>query len=172
MCRFAFRLAVALLTFTVGVAATTLWFFPRQLFSDKNKFSEKNPTPVVYSREKTLVAGTDGNGISKDGYQVAFTDEIYSDGTSFHQISMYYNSPKRANAELQKRLEEAVEIIGREPVTDKKGHQIGERVIATFASDQDSSTVQAELLWTENSRYVSQKRSSLEEILNAIDSHH
>ena len=71
---------------------------------------------------------------------------------------------------MQKRLKDAVEIIRREPVFDEKGTQVGERVVATFAPYKDSSVVWAELLWTEGSRYVSQRRSSLQSILEDLDS--
>ena len=170
MRRLTIRLAVALLTFTVGVAAAWLWFFACQASPDELEVTEKISAPVPSRRERTIVSGMAGEGISEDGYPTSFVDYEYSDGTSIHQLSVFYKSPKRAKSELQKRLKEAVEIIRREPVLDEKGRQVGERVVATFAPYKDSSAVRAELLWTEGARYVSQRRSSLESILEAFDS--
>jgi len=170
MRRLTFRLIVTLLTFIIGVTSAALWFFTHQSLSNKNKVVESSSAPIPAKRERTIVSGMAGEGISKDGYPTSFAHHKYSDGTSIHQLSVFYKSPKRANAELQKRLKEAVEIIRREPALDEKGHQIGGRVVATFAPYKGSSAVWAELLWTEGSRFVSQRRSSLESILEDLDS--
>jgi hypothetical protein len=82
---------------------------------------------------------------------------------------VFYKSPQRANAEMQKHLKDAVEIIRREPFRDEKGVQVGELVVATFAPYKGSSVVGPELLWTEGWRYVTQRRSSLQSILDDLD---
>ena len=92
-----------------------------------------------------------------------------SDGTYIHQLSVFYKSPKRANAEMKKHLKDAVEIIRRQPFLDEKGVQVGEVFVATFAPYKGSSVTSPELLWTEGSRYVTQRRSSLQSILDDLD---
>ncbi len=168
MHRFTLRLIIALLTFIIGVGASAAWFIVRRPFAVKSN-AAAIPT-VQDKREKTIVGGIAGEGISADGYPTSFSNHEYSDGTSIHQMSVFYRSSKRANVELQKRIKEADAIIRREPVLDEQGRQIGERVVATFVPYKGSSVDSAELLWTEGSRYVSQKRSSLQSILNDLDS--
>lgn len=169
MRRFTPSLIIALLTFIVSVGASVAWFLV-------TRSSVKSDAPAIprveVKRERTIVRGIAGQGISPDGYPTSFSNQEYSDGTSIDQMSVFYRSSKRANAELQKRIKEANAIIRREPALDEHGRQIGERVVATFVPYKGSLVASAELLWTEGSRYVLQKRSSLQSILNALDSNH
>src|ERR1051326_7561321 len=49
--------------------------------------------------EPTNTLSATGEGISDDGYATSFSYEDYSDGTSIRQWSVFYHSPRRANAE-------------------------------------------------------------------------
>lgn len=171
MRRLILRLAVAVLSFAIGIAATWLWFVSQHQSSNEIKVEESHPASAPTKQERAVVYGVDGDGISEDGNRTSFTYEEFSDGTSLDQRSVYYNSPKRATQELQKRLQDAEEIVKRETVFDEKGRQIGEKVIATFAPYKGSSAIWAELLWTEGARFISQKHSSLQSILEMEKGH-
>jgi hypothetical protein len=83
---------------------------------------------------------------------------------AFSQMSEFYDSPKRANGELQRRLKKATEIVMREPIFDEQGKRKGEKVIATFPADDPYSGA-AEILWTDGSRFTYVSGTSLQNIL-------
>ena len=165
----AIRIGIAAITFTIGIAFTSVWFFSRLHSPTKSDITRDVPAQLPAKQGRTAVGGMAGEGISADGYPTSFSNHDYSDGTYIHQLSVFYKSPKRANAEMQKHLKDAVEIIRQQPFLDERGVQIGELVVATFAPYKGSSVVLPELLWTEGSRYVTQRRSSLQSILDDLD---
>ena len=109
--------------------------------------------------ERRIVSGMAGQGFSDDGFPASFSNHDYSDGTYIHQESINYSSPERANSELQKRIKLASEVVRREPVVDKDGKKIGERVVTSGAG----------LLWTTGREFVIQRRRSVQDILEALD---
>jgi len=163
------RIGIAAITFVIGIALTSVWFFSLQHSPAKPDDARDVRARLPAKQERTIIGGFAGEGTSADGYPTSFSNDDYSDGTYVHQLSVYYKSPKRANAEMQKHLKDAVEIIRQEPFLDRKGVQVGERVVATFAPYKGSSVVWPELLWTEGSRYVAQRRSSLQSIRGDLD---
>ena len=165
MRRLTIRAAVALLTFTIGVAAAALWFFSHQPSSDETKVTKTGHATSKAKRDRVSVSYGGGQAIREDGEWVSFAHQDYSDGTSVYQESWYCESPERANSELRKRLEGAAEIIRREPVLDENGHRIGERAVATFPANESSSGVSAWVLWTQGPRCIEQRWSSLEAAL-------
>jgi hypothetical protein len=163
MRRLTVHLAVALLTFIIGIAVSSLSFTFRQVPQDKRKVQENRPRLLPTTTEKSIVSS---RSIARDGVESSYsTSEKYSDGTCFNQTSVFYSSPARASRELQKRLEDAVGIIKQEPVTDKEGHQVGERVLATFAPYKGASVVSAELLLTRGSEFIYTRGSSVDKML-------
>jgi len=168
MRRFLVGIIIGFLTFAIGVGVSLSWM----IFKWPLIWAEDSAMhTLLRKKERTIVKGRAGEGISPEGYPTSFSDMEYSDGTSIHQLSILYPSSARANEELQKRVKAADRVLRREPVLDLEGRQIGERVVATFVPFKGSITL-AELLWTENSRFVSQKRSSLQNILDDWDSRH
>jgi hypothetical protein len=165
----AIRVGIAAITFTIGIALTSVWFFSRRHSPAKLDINSDVPAQLPAKQGRTIVGGMSGKGISADGYPTSFSNHDYSDGTYIHQLSVFYKSPRQANAEMQKHLKDALEIIRQQPFLDEKGVQVGELVVATFAPYSGSSVVWPELLWTEGSRYVTQRRSSLQSILNDLD---
>jgi hypothetical protein len=167
MRRFLVGLVIAFFTFTIGVGVSLAWMIVKWHLI----WVEGSAIHTLLSKkERTIVKGIAGEGISPEGYPTSFSNSEYSDGKSIQQLSIFYPSSVGANEELQKRINAAETIVRREPVLDVTGRQIGERVVATFLPYKGSSVAPAELLWTENSRYVSQKRSSLQSILDDLDS--
>ena len=163
------RIGIATITFTIGIAVTSVWFFARHHSPSQSDVTLDVPAKIPAKQERTIIGGIAGEGISADGHPTSFSNHDYSDGTYIHQLSVFYKSPKRANAEMKKHLKDAVEIIRRQPFLDKKGVQVGEVFVATFAPYKGSSVTSPELLWTEGSRYVTQRRSSLQSILDDLD---
>ena len=83
---------------------------------------------------------------------------------NFSSTNIYFDSPKQAQRELQKRLKTALEILVREKLLDETGQIVGEQVVATFPPYSDASTPSAQLLLTRGSDFVSISSSSLRNI--------
>src|SRR5688500_4518991 len=153
MRRLSLRLIVALLTFCVGVTAASLWFILRRPSAERVKVGVIEPLQTPAKPERTYgPGGSAGSCVTKDRFPCSFTDFESSDGMTFTQMSEFYNSPRRANRELQGRLKKATEIVKREPIFDERGKRKGEKVIATFPPDDPYSGA-AEILWTDGSRF-------------------
>ena len=165
MRRYFHYITTAFVTFAVGLTCSLVLGTNDGIFvSQARRFINRRGTSTEERRQPVRVSGIAGSGMSDDGYPTSFSDSDFEDGSYVHQLSIFYGSPERANSELQNRIASAREIIRREPVLDKDGNQIGERVVAKFASH-------GELLWTEHQhgRFVIQKRRSVQDILNALD---
>jgi hypothetical protein len=122
------------------------------------------PKPAAAKQERKYEMGAAGKAISKDGTPASFSSWYTSDGMSFSRWSEYPDSPKRANRELQRTLRKAVEIIKREPLLNEAGHQVGEKIIATFPPKYAYYGA-ATLLWTDGSTFGYVGSSSLQNIL-------
>jgi hypothetical protein len=165
MPRLTFRLIVAILTFTVGVAAASLWIIFHHsspvVRHEETRPASPAPSPVQQKR-KYERGPSAGETFTMDGYHGYFSTFYSSDGMSFSRSCTEYNSPRRANRELQKTLRKAREIIKREPL-NKNGQQIGEKVIATFSNSPYHGA--ASLLFTDGSTFCYVSSSSLDNIL-------
>ena len=104
----AIRIGTAAITFTIGIALTSVWFFSQQRSSAKSDVTLDVPAKLPTEQARTIVGGIAGQGISADGYPTSFSNHDYSDGTYIHHLSVFYRSPKRANAEMEKHLKDAV----------------------------------------------------------------
>jgi hypothetical protein len=162
MRRFGKYVVSALVTFTLGLLCSFLT--GGELLSSK-KVREIQPVPLEAEGDPALVLRNVGHGLTGDGYETHYFDYRYSNGSYRRQYSIFYRSPERAAAELQKRIKQAAEIIRREPLFDQQGRQIGEKLVATFASENQTDLSSAEFLWTEHGRLVVQQCNSSIEIL-------
>ena len=163
MRRVTFWLAVAILTFAIGVGFAALWSGFRNS-SPQASVEEKSSAPTLVEKKRIYKWTIHTSGMA-DGYDAAFSTFHSTDGMKFSMMSVYYNSPRQAEREFQKRLKESIEVIKREPFLDEDGRQIGEQVIATFPSRLGASTISAELIWTRGKDLISIRSSSLENIL-------
>jgi hypothetical protein len=165
MRHFSLRFIIACTTFIIGVAATSAWFVLRHSSRIGPKAETTTPLEVAPKLERTYKpAGMAGKCITKDKFPCSFTSFASSDGMSFSQMSEFYDSPGRANQELQRRLKKAVEIIKREPLFDEQGKRKGEKVVARFSpTDRDNGA--AEILWTDGGRFTYISGASLQDIL-------
>ncbi len=170
MRRFMFRLAIAFLTFTVGVAAASFWFLSRRPNSKPKSVVESQSTPSIAEKKRTYQWGLQASGYSGK-YRACFGAFSSSDGMKFSSTNISFGSSKRAYRELQMRLKKAIEIVKREPILDTSGHKIGERVVATFTPYKDSSVASAALIRAEGSDFVSIESSSLQNILEYEKDH-
>jgi len=155
------RLAVALLTFIIGVGASSLWSLSHLATRVKSRIEAPLSSSPEPGKERVSVSN-----LSISGESSFSTSETFADGTTVEETSMSYSSPVTAQRELQERLEDAVEIIKREPVLNKKGQQVGERVLATFAPDFGASTVWAELLSTNGSELTTRRDPAVDKMLD------
>ncbi|MDT4897172.1 MAG: hypothetical protein QOH25_2249 [Acidobacteriota bacterium] len=167
MRRLTFRLVVAILTFTVGIAAASLWFIFHHsspvVRHEENSPISPAPSPVQQKR-KYERGTTAGETFTEDRYIGYFSNFYSSDGMKFSRWCTEYNSPRRANREMQKTLKKAREIIKREPLFDGSGQQIGEKVISTFSPNNPYYGA-ASLLSTDGSTFCYVTSSSLENIM-------
>ena len=170
MRRFTFRFAIALLTFTVGVTAASLWLISHRPNLQSKPVVESQPTLLVAEKKRTYEWGIQASGYSGK-YRACFGSFSSSDGMKFSSTNIYFDSSKRAYRELKMRLKEATEIVKREPILNASGHKIGERVVATFAPDKDSLVASAALIRVEGSDFVSIESSSLQNILGYEKDH-
>jgi hypothetical protein len=163
MRRLSLRLIVAFLTFLIGLSAAFFWFVFNQPKSENLLVEEVQPVISADIQEKPIgKLGVAGSCLTKDGFRCSFTD-VGFDGMLFRQMSEFYDSPKRANKKLQKKLKQATKIIKQESVFDEQGKQVGKKVIAIFPS-KDSDNGAAELLWTDDSRLTTVSGNSLRDI--------
>jgi hypothetical protein len=170
MRRFTLRFAIAFLTFTVGVAAASLWPISRRPKLQPTPVVENQPTSLVAEKKRTYEWGMQASGRSGK-YRACFGSFSSSDGMKFSSTNIYFGSPKRANREFQKRLKNAIEVIKREPILDASGHKVGELAVATFAPHEGSSVASAALIRAEGADFVSIESSSLQNILEYEKDH-
>jgi hypothetical protein len=167
MRRLMFRLAVALITFVIGLASSFIW----SIFHPAARTEENRSTLLEPGREVSGVylIGAGGGGISAstlgESESSFSTSESFSNGTTLNQTSVIYSSPERARKELQDKLKDAVEIVKREPVLDARGHQVGERVLAMFATQERAAVIHAEVLSTNGSEFITLSGTSINEML-------
>lgn len=167
MRRLMFRLAVALITFVIGLASSFIW----SIFHPATRTEENRSSLLKPGREESGVyaIGAGGGGISAGNFtesESSFsTSESFSNGTTLNQTSISYSSLERARSALQDKLKDAVEIIKREPVLDERGRQVGERVLAMFATYDGAFVIHAEVLSTNGSEFISLSGSSINEML-------
>ena len=170
MRRFMFRFVIAFITFTVGVAAASLWLISRRPNLQPKSAAENQSTPLVAEKKRTYEWGIQASGYSGK-YRACFGSFSSSDGMKFSSTNIYFNSSKRSYRELQMSLKKAIEIIKREPILNASGHKIGERVVASFTPYKDSPVASAALIRAEGSDFVSIESSSLQNILEYEKDH-
>ena len=161
MARQSLRLTATLLMLGVGAIATALWMFPRPAVPEPDNVEAGS---VVVQQERTYADRLLGSCETEDGFRCSLRLFESSDGRSFSQEIVSYDSPKRANTELRKRLREASEIVTRQPLFDEQGQRQGEKAVATFIGG-DPPRAQAEILWTYGPKFTSVSAASLDNIL-------
>jgi len=116
---------------------------------------QTTPDQATEFNELTSVKGT-----TKDG--APYSAQIFEspDGVRVSVTRENRDSPARADKELHRRIEKALEIIDRGTKVDQKGHTSGQRVVARFAKS-GSSESEAAILWTDGSQLYSIASSSL-----------
>ena len=98
-------------------------------------------------------------------YTACFGRFSSSDGMNFKSTNISFESPKRAQRELQKRLKKAHDIVSREDLVDITGRVVGEKVVATFPHDKKVDGPTAELIFVSDSEFISVASSSLHHII-------
>ena len=142
-----------------------------------NSPENKNPIQLATMSAREYQSIAAGDGTTKEGFRFAISGLESSDGMKFSRLTVYFDMPtvgrrgltkieqeKRAREELEKQLQITVEIVWREPLFDRAGLLVGEKVIAKFPpryKEFGGST----LLWRRGSSYGYVASSSLENVL-------
>jgi hypothetical protein len=158
------RFIVALLTFAIGISAAWLRHTLRRPSPVGSRPTAALSPPPAHSRPERKYPETDGHGVLQDGTPYAFSGVYTSDGVGCYRTSEYHTSPERAGKALRKALEKAARILEREPLFDRAGVEVGEKVIASFPSE-GLGHESASLLWTDGSAFRYINNLSLETIL-------
>lgn len=159
MRRLTFRIVVTVLTFTIGVTSTSLWFLFSRPSTMKPQAEVSAPSQAPAKQERTYSRGP--AGMSTKGSFITLNS---SDGMSFKKWTVDYESPERANREFRKRLKKAIEIMSREPVFSDNIRSTGEKVVARFPDSYEDAGP-ASLLWTDGAEFVQVDSSSVQNIL-------
>jgi hypothetical protein len=163
MKRIAFRLAIALLTFTVGVATAALWLSINAGWPyAETHIVVAPPTPSEPAEPFTFVGGTsaltlDHGDINSELYKAA-------DGSQVSYSRESYRSPARAVRELRGELKDAERVIEQSPVKDESGERIGERVVVLWRANT-RCWARTSVLWTRGGKSYSINAESLERAL-------
>jgi|GEM_PF-1623019 hypothetical protein len=154
-------LIIPLAVLVITVIATSLWL----THSSIEVTNEAAIPAVSFDSKREYRLGMAGEYAGADRHhKAAFSDVYTSDGLSFYRRSDYFDSASRAHMELEKTLKNATDIIRREPLFDKNGHNVGEKVIATFRFN-NTFNGPASLLFTDDSTFAYVRGPSLQSVL-------
>jgi hypothetical protein len=163
MKRIAFRLAVALPAFTVGVATAALWLSINagRPYVGAHVVTAP-PTPSEPAEPFTFVGGM--SALTLDHGDV--NSELYkaADGSQVSYSRESYRSPAQAVRELRGELKDAERVIEQSPVKDEDGERIGERVVVLWRANK-RGWARTSVLWTRGSKSYSINAESPEHAL-------
>ena len=154
------KLAIALLTFAVGVIAAALWLSIHTRHPQPEIHSVQFPQATLEPAEPfTLVGGIsamtlDHGCVNSDTYRAA-------DGSHLSFSQENYRSPAQATRELRRKTQQAKRVVERTPVKDETGRKVGERVVVLWGTDGTRASV----LWTRERESLSIHADSLERAL-------
>lgn len=116
---------------------------------DQEKANEGGRDP----KELTFKRILDGNAKSADGTRLAIHTYMASDGVRVALVSETHPSASSARLKLAERVKDAREVIIRGSKLDRKGKEIGERVVIRFRAPEAPKNELAAVIWTEG-RYL------------------
>ena len=163
MKRILFRLAIALLTFTIGVVAAALWLSINIRQPRSVTYVVQVPqTPPGPAEPFTLVGGMSAMTLDHG----CINSEIYEavDGSRLSYSRENYRSPAQAVRELWGEIKDAERVIEQSPVKDESGKRVGERVVVLWRANT-RSWAQTSVLWTRGSESFSINAETLERAL-------
>lgn len=105
-----------------------------------------------------------GRGKTKDGATHSFHIYKSPDGVAISTRLERRGSSTRAEKELLRNIEAAVEVLEREPKLDEGGRQVGTRAVLT-TKQRGSTKLQATVLWTDGSQLYFIESPSLQHAL-------
>lgn len=146
MYRLVVRPGIILLTFAIGVSANFLWISMYRNNVESVNLSPKTRIFMPTNREST-------EGWWKQTYKA-------NDGAT-----VIVERLNRGNSFIRYRLDYGVEVIERQPILDNKGQEVGERVVASLASNKGYDFARAVIMWSDGEPSYAVYASSLEEAL-------
>lgn len=105
-----------------------------------------------------------GRGKTKDGAAYSFHIYKSTDDVAISTRLERRGSPRRAEKELLRNIETAVEVLKRDPKLDEGGRQVGTRAVLT-TKKEGSTKPQATVLWTDGSQLYFIESPSLQHAL-------
>jgi hypothetical protein len=153
MHRLSVRLAFALLAFTLGVIAASVWRHfqsPRLVIPPIAERQERAYIPIAHYDAARGALQTFGS----------------SDGRYFKKWTITCLQPQGAKGKMEELLKRAERIVSREPVFDGEGRQIGEEVIALFPPNDTENGVASLFHFGESEYLIQVTSTSLQNILD------
>jgi hypothetical protein len=155
--------AVALLTFAVGVGVASLRMTlnrprPPSVSAPQVQLVSSNVEIKRTYRSLMHASGRAGK------HRACFGGFRSSDGMTFSTTDIYFDSSNHARREMQRRLKKAIEIVSRQPLLDASGQVVGEEVVATFPPYDKGSMLSAELIVMDGTHFNSIGSSSLRNV--------
>jgi hypothetical protein len=157
MNRTAMRLLIASLTFAIGLIATSLW---------PSNLRPASPPVTVATQVENLGTAPAPKQVTFE--RLGFTDmfrDFYksSEGVTVSYANDDLGSSSRANKEMLRELEYAIQVVDRTPKLNADGRRIGERVVVLFPLKPGEKM--AFVLWTEGSHLLSIHAPTIEHAL-------
>lgn len=152
--------AVALLTLGIGIGISSLrpTFYSSRPTIGLDARGSANGSNAEKKRTYRFLMRASGRA---GRYEACFGGFSSSDDMRFSSTNIYFDSPKQAQRELQRRLKKAREIVSREPVRDEKSRVVGEQVLVTFPPYKKGSAASSELITVKGSDFISIASSTL-----------
>src|SRR5262245_37344698 len=144
MSRLGFRVAGAFHMVAIGIAGIYLYTVYDQKTEKPISIERDRPAQGIAERERTYDFKKQALA-DVGGFRACFITFESSEGMAFGSATIRYHSSRRARTEVERKLRESVEIVEREDIVDKAGRKAGEKILATFAPSDGSSTVAGEI---------------------------
>lgn len=152
------RLAVGFITFTIGVALSSLGLFhTRPVLKPFNAIE-----PVTFQSPESQRLSFSSR-MDACGPKANYHSFESSDGVFISQSNEMFPSARRAKKELQERLSLATEIIERDNKLGKDGRVVGERVVGV--SNGKEGQQMTFIMWTDGEVLSSIEAPSMRHIL-------
>ena len=146
MKRITFRLSIAALTFTVGVAGPWLMGKKQKAREALSEVSTEVSTAVAATGKPRFTATFRACGMGYvQGYELP-------DGRAMAEGTAGYSSRRKAKRELEKYLAKASTIVERVPNYKNRFGEVGERIVALFPPDEEGKAG-ASIIWYGGGRF-------------------
>jgi hypothetical protein len=147
--------SVIILTRNSDLISITSTLLTHALEFEKASKGRDNPSkfPGLESLSHvTFKSSGAADGFTNDGVRFVREEFTSSDCEPLVTYACYFDSPEKAQQELNERLEQATEVSERGEKLNQTGERVGKRAVAYFKADPSSGHLEvAKIIWTEGS---------------------